>query len=284
MRISQNEKLLATLILLSIFLIFLQSVSFKEYVSAQDSIKCYICGKDIPPDKLHELPSDITGERKFYCDNCFKTLPMCFFCGLLVKPGILPLSDGRHICADCLKNAVIEYKDVKAIYDEVVAISYRFLERRIKFVPPLYIINQKQYKEHKERCSGSKPFTIFDLGYYNCDRQIYVNGIIEARNPVICVIYGLPKDEMFDVVAHEFGHAWYFENCPPNQSEEIVEGFAQWVAYKEMIIKGDYNREINIQLKRDDVYGTGLRKFISIENSGGISAVLKYVKAQGYTR
>lgn len=246
--------------------------------------RCAACGQPLVNSSSSsgdyvEITSKVTLEKKYYCENCYKTLKKCDICGLLVKAGIRPLSDGRYLCEDCLKTAVFDYNEVKAIYDEVVPAVQNILGSKIETVPPLYLVDQKQLKDVQKETDS---FSVNELGFYYRDK-LYLsdNNKYKPVDPRIYILFGEPRSIIFWSVAHEFGHAWFSENCPPNQSNEIVEGFAQWVAYKMALIKG-YNNEINKQMSRPDVYGSGLRKLVEIENRGGARAVLKYVKTAGY--
>ena len=97
---------------------------------------------------------------------------------------------------------------------------------------------------------------------------------------------GMPYDMMFETLAHEYGHAWKFQNKRRDlliyQQDNIAfcEGFAQWVAYH--ILK-EYNlKEQAEKLKighTDRIYGDGFKEMLELEKKlGSKQAVLEYVK------
>ncbi|MCL5774444.1 MAG: hypothetical protein M1536_08750 [Firmicutes bacterium] len=252
---------------------------------AKHGLRCATCGKsylDSSAGRFHSLLSGLTGEKIYYCDNCFKTLPMCYFCGLLVRSGINPVSDGRYLCEDCLKTAVYDYNEVKAIYDEAASIIPGFLNSKIEFIPPLYLCDQKQLKEVQKNYGS---FSVGEDGFY----WPYGNKYVDSKGKIqegsgdarVYILFAQPRAKMYWTAARELGNVWFYENCPYTSSSELKEGFAQWVAYKVAQIKG-YTQIMIKEFKRDDVYGSGLRKFVEIERRGGVRAVLKHVKAVGY--
>lgn len=94
----------------------------------------------------------------------------------------------------------------------------------------------------------------------------------------IYIINNLAVDQFLGTAAHEYAHAWQTENCPLNQNIVLKEGFADWVAYKVLQMDGAINASQNIFYRSDPVYGKGFKIILSIEDRGGIQAVLDYVK------
>jgi hypothetical protein len=98
--------------------------------------------------------------------------------------------------------------------------------------------------------------------------------IREGKHRAIFVEYGLPRIVLIEVMAHEFAHAWQCENGERDQQPETQEGFAEWVAYK--LLEGlGCRRRCERMLRRDDLYGHGLRKMLKSESEGGKTAVFR---------
>ncbi len=94
----------------------------------------------------------------------------------------------------------------------------------------------------------------------------------------IVLLYGLPIPMVYETAAHELAHAWQAENCPPKQSLQLREGFAQWVAAKVLKYKGFDAALEKLQARMDHPYGTGYHRVARIEASRGESTVIEYVR------
>lgn len=93
----------------------------------------------------------------------------------------------------------------------------------------------------------------------------------------IFLLYGLPVEMIYETAAHEYAHAWQAENCPPDQSDEIREGFAQWVAAQILGIKG-YNTALEkLETRTDTPYGTGYMKIKTIASHLGMRTLIETV-------
>ncbi len=94
------------------------------------------------------------------------------------------------------------------------------------------------------------------------------------------IIIGLSKAICIETVAHELAHAWQAEHCPNLRGDELVEGFAQWIAgrvltgmgYTDLVQRLDY---------RDDVYGRGYRLLIKMEERHGFSGTFRELERMG---
>jgi hypothetical protein len=100
--------------------------------------------------------------------------------------------------------------------------------------------------------------------------------IREGNHRGIFVEYGLPQIVLLEVLAHEYAHAWQSENCTAGASPEVQEGFAEWVSYKLLEGWGCYRRSERM-LRRDDVYGRGLKLMLQWESEGGPANVFRMV-------
>jgi len=95
-------------------------------------------------------------------------------------------------------------------------------------------------------------------------------------NEKIYIQYGLSTSRIYEVMAHEFTHAWQrHNNCPLDQEPLLLEGFAEWVAYKYTQGRTSGGSFTN---KGNTVYGKGLKFFQDMEKKLGETAVFDYVK------
>jgi hypothetical protein len=90
----------------------------------------------------------------------------------------------------------------------------------------------------------------------------------------IYVQNGLPRALLLHVAAHEFAHAWQSENCPLLNEPLLLEGFAEWTAYKTLGFYGFSSQQQRMPM-RQDIYGQGLRWAQQLEADRGESAVVE---------
>jgi len=99
------------------------------------------------------------------------------------------------------------------------------------------------------------------------------------QDGVIWVSDALNRRQAVGVIAHEVGHAWFFENRmdvnTPN--EMLFEGFAEWVSYLALLEVGDRDAAASIEHTDQSVYGRGARKLIARHRQEGMAAVLELV-------
>jgi len=117
--------------------------------------------------------------------------------------------------------------------------------------------------------SAKSPLYGNELGLYR-----YKDGKSE-----IFLLYGLPPELLYETAAHEYAHAWQTENAVhPNQSPQIQEGFAQWVAAQILKVKGYTQTLAKLEKRTDHPYGTGYQLFKRIHDNAGRNDVLEYAK------
>lgn len=96
---------------------------------------------------------------------------------------------------------------------------------------------------------------------------------------VIWVSYELNRRQATAVIAHEYGHAWFFQhrsdvNAP---TELLFEGFAEWVCYLALRELGDTDGAAKIEYADQSIYGRGARKLMWRHRREGMDAVLQLV-------
>lgn len=108
------------------------------------------------------------------------------------------------------------------------------------------------------------------------------------------IIESLPEDKATEVIAHEYAHNWdsenstRFHNLPPEVQDDkeltkitrklIIEGFAQWAAFKVMDYYGLTSSMSGIYHWPFDEYGEGFRVLYWLEEELGFQAVITFVK------
>ena len=198
-----------------------------------------------------------------YCEHCFEYLPHCTACGGAVGDNGKKLIDGRFICAQCDKTAVYEFATANNLYRRVVAIMSYHLAMRLKSYPTLMLVDRNQMLRLLKQVSvqkTDKPEQVFGMFVQrHKKREIYIQS-------------GLPQILTIEVMAHEYAHAWQGENCPRLQDPLIIEGFAEWAAYRVLTLLAA-GKKAALMEERTDIYGQGLRWMLGLEREGGTAAV-----------
>jgi hypothetical protein len=209
-----------------------------------------------------------------YCENCVSTRPRCDICRLpLDEHGKgYPEQNGTiYRCAACLHSAVNTQAEAERIYRETRDQLKRILTLDVALLPTLHIVERATLlglNQQTQALSGSqKPIGPEDqhlLGFFqrvNEKQDIYIERL-------------LPETLFRAVAAHELAHAWQSVYAPSSQPQNIVEGFAEWAAYRILLALGQ-QQEAEHLTKRGDLYGQGLQYFINVEKSGGLLGVLQ---------
>ena len=91
----------------------------------------------------------------------------------------------------------------------------------------------------------------------------------------IHLLYGLTRERMMVVAAHEYGHTWLHENVRRKLNADTVEGVCDWLAYKLIAGKEPYETKVLL----DSQYSRGqLQALIAAEKEHGFYHVMQWVK------
>ncbi len=222
--------------------------------------KCYTCGEPI----LGEYLIYDNDQSKRYCLHCVQVYHHCEVCGAPVGRDSVLLDDGRIICKDCLPKGYYKLEDVLPFRETVLKFMEENLGMRVKHRVKYLLVGRDRLKEENKHGSEDQ------------------SGLFVRRNDdfKVLILYGLRQGEIFQVLPHEIAHAWQAENCGFDLELIDLEGFAEWVSYRFLDhVKFEYKQEV--MLKREDVYGKGLRKMLDIEKRGGPEAVFSYMTTAG---
>lgn len=211
----------------------------------------------------------LEGETQVYCRDCFEQRPRCDTCGRPMGTHYWARRDGRKLCDRCQSTAVSDHAYAHALYRRVRAGLARNLGMSLTQPCQLKLANRRQLLSLIEKSS---------LHSLDADSRGRCFGLFmrEGAHRAIFVEYGLPQIVLLEVMAHEFAHAWQSENCRAEQAPEVQEGFAEWVAYK--LLEGwGCRRRSERMLRRDDIYGRGLKMMLQWEKDGGQAEVFRRV-------
>jgi len=181
--------------------------------------------------------------------------------------------DGRRICNACNERSIYDIDTIRTIMKDVASLCRDRLGLTVSKpyelqVKALNNDSSTQAKRAKEGKNGESPLFGKELGLYRL-----MNGKSE-----IFLLYGLPVEILYDTAAHEYAHAWQAENCVPNQSLEMLEGFAQRVAAQILEMKGFSKALERLEDRSDNPYGTGYHKIKALELRKNRSQLIDFVK------
>lgn len=102
------------------------------------------------------------------------------------------------------------------------------------------------------------------------------------EDDVIWVSYELNRRQATSVIAHELGHAWFFQHRPDvdTPTELLFEGFAEWISFLALVELGDFDGAAQIEYADQSIYGRGARKLIARHREDGLEVVLGLVLTQ----
>lgn len=228
----------------------------------QERLRCASCGSQIGAQAFM-----LEGESRIYCRSCFEERPRCDTCGCPVSSQYWSRSDGRKLCARCQSTAVSDPAHAHALYRRVRAALAQSLSITLREPCQMKLVNRRQLLQLIEKTS---------LTSLDADSRGRCFGLFmrEGTCKAIFIEHGLPQIVLLEVIAHEFTHAWQSENCQTESTPEVQEGFAEWVAYKLLQGWGCYRRSDRM-LRREDVYGRGLKLILDWEREGGKAEVFR---------
>lgn len=210
--------------------------------------RCHACGTPVR-DGI-EMQD---GSGRIFCGACAQTLPACLACRAPVDSRGSRLPDGRFRCWLCDATAIDDQAEAQALYGQVLTTAARQLGLELGIPTPLVPVDSEQLRVVLQAINGAHPTE------QRPPRGVYAR---KGRRRGIYVELGLPRVQTIAVMAHELGHAWQTERKPLLDDPMLIEGFAEWVAYKVLEAVGEPD-EMSRMTVRSDVYGQGLRHVLS---------------------
>ncbi len=239
--------------------------------------KCEICKSPI------EKGFTVTSHH--YCERCMETLPSCFSCGL---PAAYPtrLADGREICANCMRWAVVEQGMAQKHYDRARRQLEAWTTLKLKTVPELVLVDKTEMQQLSKKLRKSdSPVSI--RGLYSRQTMMTKKGLFGAWKAApdldqekIYIVDHL-HDEVFRVAAtHELMHDLIHEHFQrlENAPLWVHEGICQQAA-AELCRRRNYADTLHgIEECKDPDYGDGFRYLKKVSGFQGWHALRRWME------
>lgn len=201
------------------------------------SLQCEICS-DYVTNQVFVAYDKIRQVKKHICEKCSKSKTLCASCNLATVPkSQRKLDDGRVLCAQDAKVAVLDEAQARIIYSQVQRDVQDIFKRFGKFPGDnitVHLVNQTDFiKEYFRKPSVDKPEELVGL-----TRTTSEDGT--NFNHHIYLLSGLTRGEFEAVCAHEYTHTWLNERFTParTMNKDTVEGFCELIAWKYTTSKG----------------------------------------------
>jgi hypothetical protein len=242
-----------------------------------DADHCAICGSAFGPGKtMYTLTDKVAHEKVFICPACASCPDECYVCGLPVKAKYIRLSDGRFLCARDGKTAVLDESRARETCDEVVENLNRMFWRFLTF--PSTNVNVSLV----DRVNLYGEFTVVGNDFECPEVLGYIKSQTNHRafKHSISLMSALPRAEFQATCAHEYSHAWVFENVPPQRrktlSRDAHEGFCELVAF---LLMDSLHEEEQKKIMLRNTYTRGqIDLFIEAEKRFGFNDVLDWMR------
>lgn len=236
------------------------------------ALKCSLC-KDV---LRGEYLQDYWGNS--YCKRHDGEAPMCDSCGRFVSEkltgGGTRYDDGRFICNICKPESITDIDEILEIVFEVAGHMKTFgMEVDYNGIQIHLIGRDKMMTLSGHHSNGLRGFTD-----YREDWRVF--GKSQNRKMHIYLLYGMPRMEIINTVAHEMAHVWQFNRGRFRNERAWSEGSCNYAAY---LVLGKYpGRESSFfrtSLTRDidPVYGDGFRRVKTLAESEGNKAWLRHL-------
>jgi hypothetical protein len=244
-------------------------------VIAADPDHCGVCGKPFGA-TVYTVTDKVTREKVFLCYECARCPDECYICGLPAKTDPTKLPDGRLLCARDAKTAVMDEAKAKeiceGIRDTLDRKFSRFLTLPATNVAVALVDRVSLYDEFVVEGNSFECPDV--LGYIHSRTN---NGGLSHS---ISLMSALPRAEFQAACAHEYAHAWVFENVSAERrkrlSRDAHEGFCELLAY---LLMDSLHEEEQMKRMLRNTYTRGqINLFIAAEKQHGFNDVLDWMR------
>ena len=250
--------------------VWLSIIATRAVAAADDY--CAVCARRSGT-KIFSIKKLGTEDKVLICAECAKLETECYLCGVPVKDKFTKLADGRLLCPEDAKRAVLEQDEAVKIFEDVKRDAQTILSR-LGTLPHRNIQLILEAKPKLDKTGGNvisrhEDSLLMGLTRSRCDGG-------ECQH-TIYLLHGLTRERLAVVAAHEYGHAWLHENVSRKMNQDAVEGFCDWLSYQVIKNKPMAN-EMKVLLASEYSQGQ-LQAFIAAEKEHSFYRVMQWVKS-----
>jgi len=247
---------------------------------SRETSYCDTCGEPILGAWYSFQELIITPEPRHYCAECVRDRPRCDLCQAPTGTGAVTLTDGQYRCVLCATDLVIGEPAIRLVYTDALKQLGLILDEPLRRTPPLDVVSRRRMGETRRAYAREAGRPPTHHGEEAAGRHVLGFFVRSQGKPVIYVEAGLTRGLLLGTLAHELGHAWQSEQlgAAAGVADPLVsEGFAEWVAYHTLLARG-MRILASRSRERQDIYGRGLERMLSVEHAKGRSAVLRIAR------
>lgn len=183
----------------------------------------------------------------------------CNYCSRFISTtttgGGARYSDGRHICNICRGQAVTSVREAQKLMEEVAGHMRAYGLNIDTDLVRLHMVGLTQMQQW----SGKAAHNL--TGY--TDYVETWRAFSKDRQVDVYVLYGMPRMDVINTLAHELTHVWQFVHGKLRNDRAFSEGSCNYAAY--LVLERYDDREAaylqnNMLEDRDAVYGDGFRR------------------------
>ena len=249
----------------------------------RETFQCDTCGEPVLGAWYSFQELIAAPEPRRYCAECVRDRPRCDLCHAPTGAGAVTLSDGQYRCVLCASDLVIGEPAIRLMYTDALAQLALIVDEPLRRPPPLDVVSRRRMGE--TRRAYAREVVQQPTAHNNDDgaagRHVLGFFVRSQGKPVIYVEAGLTRGLLLGTLAHELGHAWQTEQLGLNAGPIdplASEGFAEWIAYHTLMARG-LRTLAGRARERQDVYGRGLERLLTLERARGRDAVLRLARA-----
>jgi hypothetical protein len=244
-------------------------------IRGADANHCAICSTPFGL-TIYTVMDKVKHEKLFVCYDCAICPDECYLCGLPVRADGTKLPDGRVLCSRDVKTAILDAGKAQQICEEI----RDTLDR--KFSRFLTLPSTNVAMALADRVDLNDELAVVGNNFECPD----ILGYIHSRTNegglfhTISLMSALPLPEFQATCAHEYAHAWVFENVSSQRrktlSRDAHEGFCELVAY---LLMESLNQEEQMKKMLRNSYTRGqINLFIATEKEYGFNDTLDWMR------
>lgn len=253
--------------------VFAVCILFAAMSKAAVGTHCVVCQQQIR-ERVYFFTSPYLTEKQSVCAGCAEIEDTCSVCTLPIRGKHIKLNDGRLLCEREREHCVLTDDALQEIYADVKRDVFKMLAG-LGALPDKNVTVQLASRAELDRLTRTQRFPHDENLTLGATQSRRRGDESEHR---IFVLSGLRKSRAAAVCAHEFTHAWLFQNVPDGRmlDGDTVEGFCELVAYK---LVTDRQDTIEQKVILDNSYTSGqIHSLVVAEDRYRFYEIVKWIK------